>query len=102
MGRKTFQLGLEHGATGEMPGLDVVVFSTTLRPADYPKLKIALERVDDLIQRVEKAEEDHEDVQLSAEERKFYDAYSEHWVHADKRTILTQYLCKQFDRALRS
>jgi hypothetical protein len=73
-----------------------------LRPADFPKLKIALERVDDLIQRVAKAEEDNEDIQLSAEDRKFYDAYDEHWVHADKRTILTQHLCKQLDRALRS
>lgn len=72
-----------------------------LRSSDFPKLKAALEQVDDLIQRIEKAEEENEDIQLSTEDRKFYDAYSEHWVHADKRTTLTQYLCKQFDRALR-
>lgn len=40
MGRKTFQLGLQQGATGEMPGLDVVVFSSTLRPADYPTVSV--------------------------------------------------------------
>lgn len=74
----------------------------TLKTGDYPKLKIALEQVDDLIDRIKAAEDAHEDIQLSAEERKFYDAYSEHWVHADKRTALTQYLCKQIDKALKS
>ena len=40
MGRKTFQAGVEQGVSGEMPGLDVVVFSRTLRQADHPKVAI--------------------------------------------------------------
>lgn len=73
-----------------------------LRPGDFPKIKTVLEQVDDLIQRIEKAAEEGEKITLSSEDRKFYDAYGEHWVHADKRTTMTQYLCKHFDRASRS
>jgi dihydrofolate reductase len=40
MGRKTFQTSLQGGGTGAMPGLDVVVFSKTLRQADYPDVSI--------------------------------------------------------------
>ena len=40
MGRKTFQTTLQQGGTGALPGLDVVVFSTTLRQADYPEVAI--------------------------------------------------------------
>lgn len=75
---------------------------SSFKVGHYPKLKIALEQIDDLIDRIEAAEDTHEDITLSVEERKFYDAYSEHWVHADKRTILTEYICKQLIKALRS
>ncbi len=74
----------------------------TLKTSDYPKLKIALEQVDDLIDKVKAAEVAHETITLTAEDRKFYDSYNVHWVHADRRTILTQYLCKRFDKALKS
>jgi dihydrofolate reductase len=40
MGRKTFLATLQQGGSGAMPGLDVVVFSRTLRPADYPDVSI--------------------------------------------------------------
>ena len=40
MGRKTFLAMLQHGGGGAMPSLDVVVFSRTLRPADYPAVSI--------------------------------------------------------------
>ena len=40
MGRKTFMSTLQHGGDGAMPGLDVVVFSRTLRPADHPAVTI--------------------------------------------------------------
>jgi dihydrofolate reductase len=40
MGRKTFLATLQHGGNGAMPGLDVIVFSRTLRPADYPAVAI--------------------------------------------------------------
>lgn len=39
MGRKTFELTLTQG-DGTMPGIDVVVCSTTLRQADHPKVRI--------------------------------------------------------------
>ena len=39
MGRKTF-LATQQGGSGTMPGLDVVVFSRTLRPADFPAVSI--------------------------------------------------------------
>ena len=40
MGRKTFLAMLQQGGSGAMPGLDVVVFSRTLRAADYPAVSI--------------------------------------------------------------
>ena len=40
MGRKTFLAGLESGGDGTLPGMDVVVYSRTLRPADYPAVSI--------------------------------------------------------------
>lgn len=40
MGRKTFLTTLQDGGSGAMPGLDVVVFSRTLRAVDYPAVSI--------------------------------------------------------------
>jgi dihydrofolate reductase len=40
MGRKTYDVLTAQGSHGEMPGLDVVVFSRTLRPATYPGVTI--------------------------------------------------------------
>lgn len=40
MGRKTFLATLQQGGNGAMPGLDVVVFSRTLRAVDYPAVSI--------------------------------------------------------------
>jgi dihydrofolate reductase len=40
MGRKTFLAALGHGGGGALPGLDVVVYSRTLRPADYPSVTV--------------------------------------------------------------
>ena len=73
----------------------------SLNVADYPKLKNALEEVDDLIEKIETAQEADEDIDVSSEDRKFFDAYNEHWVHATNRTILTSYLCKQLAKALK-
>jgi len=73
----------------------------SFKGTDHPKIKSALEGIDDLIDRIETAEREHEDIDLSVPERRFYNAYAEHWVHADKRTILTQYICAQFARALK-
>jgi dihydrofolate reductase len=40
MGRKTFLTTLQQGGDGSFPGVDVVVFSRTLREADYPAVSI--------------------------------------------------------------
>lgn len=40
MGRKTYELVTSMGGHGEMPGLDIVVFSRTLPPATYPGVRI--------------------------------------------------------------
>jgi dihydrofolate reductase len=40
MGRKTFLTTLALGGDAAMPGLDVVVYSQTLRPADYPSVTV--------------------------------------------------------------
>jgi len=40
MGRKTYEITTVQGGHGEMPGLDVVVFSQTLPPSAYPGVRI--------------------------------------------------------------
>lgn len=70
--------------------------------SDYPKLKTTLEQVDRLIRSVEAAEDTDEPLKLSPEERRFRDAYSEHWVHADNRTILTEYIIRLIVKTLRA
>lgn len=79
----------------------LTVTRSPFKIADYPKVKMALEGVDELVGKIKAAEDDNEEIALSSEERKFYDAYSEHWVHADKRKTLTEYICKQLVKALR-
>jgi len=69
--------------------------------ADSPKVTMALEGIDGLIERIIKAEDQHEDIDLSADERKFYNAYKQHWVHAQERTVLTHYIFKQAAKAVR-
>jgi len=68
---------------------------------DYPKLKIALEAIDGLVERIKASERAHEDIALSADERKFYAAYKEHWVHAEERTTLSDFICRQLVKALK-
>jgi dihydrofolate reductase len=43
MGRKTYEVLIAQGGHGEMPGLEVVVFSRTLPPATYPGVRIVNE-----------------------------------------------------------
>ena len=40
MGRKTYELVTEQGGHGAMPGLEVVVFTRTLAPAQYPGVRV--------------------------------------------------------------
>ena len=73
----------------------------TIKAADYPKVKATLEWIDELIDRISQAEKAGEEIDVSAEDRKFYDAWDEHTVHVAKRTIVTQYLCKRIVKALK-
>jgi hypothetical protein len=67
-----------------------------IRAADNAKIKSALEELDDLIEGISAGTG-----QPSAEERRFFDAQDEHWVHATNRTVLTQHLCRQFVKAIK-
>lgn len=40
MGRRTFEVSLKQGGDGSMQGLDVVVFSRTLRQEDFPAVTV--------------------------------------------------------------
>ncbi len=78
------------------------VARASVKAPDYPKLKMTLEKVSELIDSIETSKKKNETIELPTEDRKFYDAYSEHWVHSEERTVLTQYICKQFLKAMRS
>ena len=71
----------------------------SLRVSDYPKLKMALKKVNELIEEIKKAEDEHEQANLTLEQRKFHDSYTEHTVHAVQRIVATKYICKQLFKA---
>lgn len=72
-----------------------------IRVTDYPKMKMALEKVDSVLERIKVAEDTHSQSDASADELRFYGAYKEHWVHADNRTLMTEYLCREFNKVLK-
>jgi dihydrofolate reductase len=49
MGRKTYEVLIAQGGHGAMPGLDVVVFSRTLRPATHPGVRILKDDPRDIV-----------------------------------------------------
>lgn len=49
MGRKTYEVLTAQGGHGELPGLDVVVFSRTLTPATHPGVRIVNEEPRDVV-----------------------------------------------------
>src|SRR6185312_392598 len=57
----------------------------SLRARKFAKLRIALENVNDLIERIELAKKENSALKLSVEDKRFNAALTEHWVHADKR-----------------
>jgi len=72
------------------------------RASDYPKWRVALEQVDALIERMKAAEDNPDEAaSILSAERKFYDAYNEWWVHADRRKLMTEYICKLLAKALK-
>ena len=74
----------------------------SIKPSDFPKLRIALEQVDATLERAKSVESERTSQQaLSSEERRFYEAYREKWVHADNRKVLANYILKLIVGALR-
>ncbi len=73
----------------------------TFKPESYVKLRNALEQVDEIIETSKEAERSGKDTSLSAEQRKFYNAYTEYWVHADKRKIMIEFVCKLMVKTLK-
>ncbi len=73
-----------------------------IKVVDYPKIKTALEGIDSLIEKIKDADAEHEEITLSADDRKFYDALTVHWVHADKRAIMADYICRKMMKALQA
>ena len=49
IGRKTFSAMLAGGGSSSIPGMEVYVFSTTLKPKDYPDLTIVNEGAVELV-----------------------------------------------------
>src|SRR5262245_44302766 len=49
MGRKTYEAGMSQGATGEMPGMDVVVFSRTLPSSTRKGVRIVSDDARDVV-----------------------------------------------------
>lgn len=98
-----------------------------IKKSDFPKLRIALEGVDEVFRKLEEEAERRKQVEagedvseeefvedvdereeavgdrdpLSPGERSFYEAYSVHWVHAEKRRLRTRYICELMVNALR-
>ena len=54
MGRKTYEAGVAQGATGAIPGLDVLVFSRTLPAAKHPGVRIVNEDPRDVVAALKK------------------------------------------------
>jgi hypothetical protein len=95
----------------------------SFKQSDYPKLRVALEKVDEIFKKLEEEEERRQRIEaeetveevpreevneeaimdldpLTSEERRFYDAYSVHWIHAENRRIRTRYICRLMVDAL--
>ena len=60
MGRRTYEVALRHGATGEHPGIKTYVFSRTLKPRTSERLTVLADDVVDVVRRLKK--EDGKDI----------------------------------------
>ena len=71
-----------------------------IKSRDFPKILAALTAVDDIIER-QKSEDTKNSDLLTTEELAFYKAYTEHWVHAEERRVLTAFIHKLIMKALK-
>ena len=60
MGRRTYEVALRHGATGEHPGIKTYVFSRTLKPRSTGRLTVLADDVVEVVRRLK--EEDGKDI----------------------------------------
>jgi hypothetical protein len=72
----------------------------TLKVSSFPKMSSALDEIDNLIKEIKDAEAEHEDMDLSVDEKKFHDALTVHWVHADKRIAMTEFISRRLTKSL--
>ena len=56
MGRKTYEVALQHGATGEHPGIKTYVFSRTLEPRTTKSLMVLSDDVVEFVRRLKEEE----------------------------------------------
>jgi dihydrofolate reductase len=49
MGRKTYDVGKAQGVSGAMPGMDVVVFSRSMKPVEYPGVRVVNDAPADVV-----------------------------------------------------
>ena len=71
-----------------------------LKLADYPRVKASLESIDTLIESIDTAKKNNENIGVSSDDREFYEAQDSHWVHVEQRTTLTRYICKKLVKAI--
>lgn len=86
---------MQHG----LPGLSVK--HKNLSTSHHSRLRKALLQIEDIFTKVREEGVTEDLAYLTAEQRKFYKAYSSYWVRAANRKFLTQYLCKLMLQALR-
>lgn len=75
-----------------LPSLEIE--RASIKPKDYTKMRVELEQVDEIIELLKEEGKTGGSKRLSSDQRKFYNAYNEYWVHADKRRILVSFLSK--------
>ena len=75
---------------------------STPKVADYPKMKNALDNIDALLSKIAANKQKPSALTLSAEDQNFFQAYDVHWVHAENRTIVTNYITKKLVKAINS
>ena len=79
----------------------------SIKPANYEKVRVALEQVDDIFEKLKVAKEEAEEQEvevsdpLTKAERAFYEAYITHWVHAKNRKLLAEYIHRLIVKSLR-
>lgn len=68
----------------------------TIKAAEFPRLKAAVEQIDVLIDSVEKGV-----LKPTGDDRRLFEAQAQHWVHASNRTVLTQQISKRLVAVMR-